>query len=82
MSFAKNVRVLLFRVDDYDRRHDVEFIENNEFDIHTLETAIPNDVAVLTLSDFMDLCNDQEFDIENYWVTYINLIPEQVNNTI
>lgn len=77
MNFAENVRVLLFRVDDYDRRRDVEFIENNVYDIHKLETAIPNDVAVLTLSEFMDLCNDQEFDVENYWVTYINFVKNK-----
>ena len=77
MSFAENVRVLLFRVDDYDRRRDVEFIENNVYDIHELETAIPNDVAVLTLSEFMDLCNDQEFDVESFWVTYINLVKNK-----
>lgn len=65
------IRILLFLVDKYDRRTDVEFIENNVYDLHQLETAIPNDVWVLTLSEFSDLCNNQEFDIENYWVTYI-----------
>jgi hypothetical protein len=65
------IRILLFPIDRYDRRRDAEFIENSVYDIHGLETAIPNDVGVLTLSEFMDLCNDQEFDIENYWVSYV-----------
>ena len=74
---SKNIRVLLFPVGgDYDRRGDAEFIENSSYDINQLR-ALPNDVQVYTLSEFMDICNDQQFDIEEYWVTYINFIPKQ-----
>lgn len=76
---TENVRILLFPVDKYDRRSDVEFIENNQYDIHQMETLFGSDVLDYTLSDFMDLCNNQEFDIESYWVTYVNFIPQQVN---
>lgn len=65
------IRILLFPIDKYDRRSEVEFIENNVYDLHQLETAIPNDVDVVTLSDFMDLCNSQMIDLEQYWVSYI-----------
>ena len=25
------------------------------------------------LSEFMDMCNDQEIELENYWVSYIKI---------
>ena len=65
------IRMLLFPIDKYDRRSDAEFIENNIYDLHQLETAIPKDVDIVTLSDFMDLCNSQMLDLEQYWVSYI-----------
>lgn len=65
------IRMLLFPIDKYDRRNDAEFIENNVYDLHQLETAIPKDVDIVTLSDFMDLCNSQMLDLEQYWVSYI-----------
>lgn len=30
-------------------------------------------ISVYELTDFMDLCNNQDFDIENSWVGYINI---------
>lgn len=74
---SKNVRILLFPVSDYDRKRDAEFIENNNYDIHQLE-ALPNDVQVYELSEFMDLCNNEEFVINDYWVTYVNFIDESI----
>lgn len=65
------IRILLFPIDKYDRRSDAEFIENNVYDLHQLETAIPKDVDIVTLSDFMDLCNSQMIDLEHYWISYI-----------
>lgn len=64
------IRVLLFSIDRHDRK-DAEFIENNVYDLHQLETAIPRDVDIVTLSDFMDLCNSQMIDLEHYWISYI-----------
>jgi hypothetical protein len=56
------IRVLLFPIDENHSRKDAENIENNLYTIHELETAIPNDVEVYTLSDFMDGCNNQEIN--------------------
>jgi len=72
------IRILLFPIEKYDRRKEAEFVENNLYNIHQIETAIPNDVDIVTLSDFMDLCNDQIFDIENYWVSYIRYNKEEI----
>jgi hypothetical protein len=73
---SEEIRVLLYPVDNYDRRKDAEFIENNLYSIHLLETLVPTDVEVYTLSDFMDGCNNQEINLELYWVSYIRLKNE------
>ena len=70
---SEEIRVLLYLVDEHDRRKDAEHIENNLYSIHLLETVIPIDVEVYTLSDFMDGCNNQEINLELYWVSYIRL---------
>lgn len=72
------IRILLFPINEYDRRRDAELMENNVYNIHQLETAIPNDVDILTLSDFMDLCNNQMLDLEQYWISYIRYNKEEI----
>jgi hypothetical protein len=72
------IRILLYPIDKYDRRTEAEFVENNVYNIHQLETAIPNDVDIVTLSDFMDLCNNQMLDLEQYWVSYIRYNKEEI----
>ena len=67
------IRILLIPIDRHDRRGLAERIENNLYDIHELETAIPNDVDIVALHDFMDLCNDQVIDLEKYWISYIRI---------
>jgi len=71
------IRILLIPIDEYDRRGFAENIENNLYDIHQLETAIPNDIDIVTLSDFMDLCNNQMIDLEQYWISYIRYNKEE-----
>jgi len=73
MKVQEQIRVLLYPVSNYDRR-DAEHIENNDITINKLETLIPNDVGVSKLTDFMDLCNNQELNLEEYWVSYIRII--------
>ena len=72
------IRILLFPINEYDRRRDAELMENNVYNIHQLETAIPNDVDIVTLSDFMDLCNNQMLDLEQYWISYIRYNKEEI----
>ena len=71
------IRILLIPIDEYDRRGFAENIENNLYDIHQLETAIPNDIDIVTLSNFMDLCNNQMIDLEQYWISYIRYNKEE-----
>jgi len=66
----KTVKILVFPVSKYDRREDVEFIEGNTYLIDTLET-IPNDIGDYSLSDFVTLCNDEEFNIDGHWITWV-----------
>lgn len=66
-------RILLIPIERHDRRGFAERVENNLYDIKELETAIPNDVDIVALHDFMDLCNDQMIDLENYWISYIRI---------
>ena len=67
-----NIRVLIMKVADYGRT-DAEYIENSELTDAELNEMYNKGTGVYTLSDFMDLCNSQEFDIESYWVTYIRV---------
>jgi len=67
--------ILLLPVDDYDRRDDAEAVENTTFEsISDLEDRFPKDFLVYPdISDFMDDCNNQEINLELYWLTYVNL---------
>ena len=76
---TKETLILLFEVEHFDRK-DVELIENKDCDSKQLESIVdmakekPTNILILNLTDFMDLCNNQEFVIEMYWVSYINYI--------
>lgn len=38
----------------------------------TINPILPEAAQVLELTDFMDLCNSQELDLEKFWVGYAN----------
>ena len=73
----KETLVLLFEVNFFDRR-DAELIENNNCNSQQLAAIVDmakekeTTIGVYSLTDFMDLCNNQEVEIENYWVSYVN----------
>lgn len=68
-----NLRVILIPVtDDFDGRKFAQEIENQEITLHSLAEK---DCMVFTLSDFMDLCNDQEIEsLEGWWISYAKII--------
>jgi len=68
-----NLRVILIPVtDDFDGRKFAEEIENQEITLHLLKEK---DCMVFSLSDFMDLCNDQEITgLDFYWISYAKII--------
>lgn len=52
----------------------VEHQENMIFNTTTeLKQAYPKDTLIYDLSDFMDDCNNQEINLDSYWVGYANL---------
>jgi hypothetical protein len=71
--------ILLFEVAHFDRK-EVEFIENNTYDSYTLVEVVDmakekeTTIGMYSLTDFMDLCNNQEIYLEDYWVSYVNYI--------
>jgi hypothetical protein len=64
------IMVLVYPVDIYDRE-DAENIENNIYSIEELESVIPDDVQMFTLTDFMDACNNEDISLETSWIGYI-----------
>lgn len=74
MRIVDSIRVLLYPIDNHDRRTDAEHIENNGYTIDELMSILPPDVSILTLSQFMDLCNNEEFNPDSYWVSYIRIL--------
>lgn len=57
--------------------HEREFaekIEGTHFKTPEDEKIInelPNTCLLYNMSDFMDLCNNQELELENYWITHL-----------
>lgn len=68
--------ILLLPVDDYDRRDDAEAVEGTAFpNFEKLEERFPKDFLVYPeISDFMDDCNNQEINLELYWMTYVKIL--------
>ena len=69
--------ILLFEIDYFDRK-EAELVENNNCNSEQLAAIIDmakekaTTILIYSLTDFMDLCNNQEFQIESYWVSYVN----------
>ena len=80
MKKNESVIVLLYPVSKYDRRKDAEFIENNCYTIDELKTLIPVDVLKLTLTDFMDKCNNEDISLDSYWLSYIRIDKYDIKN--
>lgn len=70
----EEVRVLLYPVDNGYDREQAEDMENNVYTIEELKMILPEDVISYELADFMNECNDQEIELEGYWLSYIRLI--------
>ena len=52
------------------------FVESIEGQVFISLEAVKNvykDMKIYTLSEFMDLCNDEELNLDNFWVGYINV---------
>jgi hypothetical protein len=68
--------IILLPIEDYDRRDDAESVENTTFESlgQIGDRFEHNGVMFFTsMSDFMDSCNDQEINLEHFWLTYVNV---------
>ena len=52
---------------------DAEHLENNTLDIIQVNELRARGAAVLELTSFMDICNDQEINLDSYWISYITV---------
>lgn len=57
-------------------RSNAEHIENTTY--QNIEEFVNNSKCkrsyVLALTNFMDECNNQDINLENYWISYIHII--------
>ena len=63
--------IVMLPIDKFDRRRDAEHLENNTLNEIQVQEWRDKGAAVLRLTEFMDLCNDQEIDLGGYWISYI-----------
>ena len=64
---------MLLPVDQYER-NDVEYLENTNFSsLLDIGDKFRDAWIFINLNEFMTACNDQEINLELYWITYINV---------
>ena len=68
-----NVVIVLFPISQYDRKDVVEAYENALFeDIQEVKDVFKK-ARVMELTDFMDLCNDEDELIGTNWIGYVRV---------
>ena len=73
-------QIVLIPVDnESDGRKIAERIESQKYSsISEILEEFPEEeresIIIHELTDFMDLCNNQELNLESVWVSYVNLI--------
>jgi hypothetical protein len=77
----KTVVIILLPVNDYDRIKDAERLENkNYYSLNDIqkefeETDKDENVLIYTsMSNFMSDCNNEYICLNQYWLTYVNLL--------
>jgi hypothetical protein len=66
--------IILSPVDNNDRKRS-ELCENQTYkNVQEFIDTVPGkNRTVCDLTNFMDDCNNQEINLENYWISYINV---------
>ncbi len=76
----KSIRIVTLSVDDFtDGRKVANHIENTTFKskqealeyILSQENLSTAGVGIMELSSFMEACNDQDINLECFWISYI-----------
>jgi hypothetical protein len=66
--------IVLTAVGPFDGRKQMELIENASFTLDEAKKMSDDEfIQIYTLSDFIDACNNQEINLEEYWLSYINI---------
>lgn len=65
------IRVLLFPVDTYDRWEHLEECDENEL-VQLLNND--DDVCEYTLKEFQNECNNEEIDLNGWWIYFVSSI--------
>ena len=60
------------------KRGDMESIEGMSFTMEELDTLVKqdiryNDLEYYTLSEFIDMCNNEKFNDDGFWISYIRV---------
>lgn len=72
-------KIIITKVDAWDRA-DLENVEARNYmdqDVKKIILDIDN-TQVFDMSDFMDACNNEEIDLNNYWLTYVYKDQEEL----
>ena len=60
--------------ENFMERDDLEGFENKTFNtIGDLKKSVSGKFEWYTLSDFLTMCNNDEFSIQNVYITYVNI---------
>jgi len=77
----RQIVIILLPVDEYDRIDDAEKIENkNYYKFQEIQDDLNKNgdkespLIYTSMSNFMLDCNDQNINLELYWLTYVNLL--------
>ena len=72
----KKTLIILLPVDQYDRIEDAEKVEGKNYaSLLDVKDRFSHDgVLVYALSNFMYDANDQNVNLENYWITYVYVV--------
>ena len=65
--------IAVLPIDNFDRRKHAEHLENNTLNAEQIAEWRSKGAQFYALTDFMDLCNDQDIELGGYWISYITL---------
>jgi len=78
MAQQPKVNIVLLEVDKYDRKKIAEAYENAVFKTYKeAKEVFGEEAGICDLSTFMDACNDQDINLEGYWITYITITENE-----
>ena len=72
---APKVKIVLLPIATYDRHNNAEAYENAVFQTYEeVRGLFGEEASIYELTDFMDECNNEDLNLESYWLTYITIL--------